>query len=85
MFAKLSPIILIFVSSAAIAAPGLDVRPGVDFDRNEDNQSVEQLTRNFEDLQTRVMCEGPPACQNFKTEDTCLDLGETHSCFWSYE
>jgi len=81
----LMPIILIFVSSAALAAPGLDVRPGVDFDRDEDVVAVEEMARNFENLQTRTMCEGPPACQEFRSEDTCLDLGENNSCFWSYE
>ncbi|MBX3022603.1 MAG: hypothetical protein KF799_13100 [Bdellovibrionales bacterium] len=83
MFKVLAPAILIFASSAVLAAPGLDVRPGVDFERADEITTVQQMIPRYDNLQCQARCDGRAECGQFKDMDTCLDLGETAGCFWA--
>lgn len=85
MFRNLGLSFLIIASSSAFAAPGLDVRPGVDFQDTEEMNLIQELVPVSEALKVEAQCVGRIECTQFVDMDTCLDLGEPIGCFWSAE
>lgn len=85
MFKTVLPTILIFASGAALAAPGLEVRPAPGFTTTDDMAYVKEITSDNQQLRSAKCTGQKKECSFFDDMDTCLDLGEEFDCSWSLQ